>query len=81
VCFVREGFADRRYFPDGRLVPRTDPRAILDDPEEVRSQVLRLIDDGILTLCIHGDDPRAVVLADRVREILQQAAILPRSFA
>ncbi|HEV3120430.1 MAG TPA: 5-oxoprolinase subunit PxpA [Isosphaeraceae bacterium] len=78
--FVPEGFADRRYLPDGRLVPRTDPRAILDDPEEARAQVLRLVDAGIQTLCIHGDDPRAVALADRVRGMLDQAAIVRRSF-
>ena len=80
VRFIAEGFADRRYQPDGRLVPRTEPGAILDDPREIEEQVLRLVDEGIATLCIHGDDPRAVALADRVLLILQRAAIEPRSF-
>jgi 5-oxoprolinase (ATP-hydrolysing) subunit A len=78
--FIPEGFADRRYGADGRLVPRSEPGAILDNPQEIEEQVLRLIEEGIATLCIHGDDTRAVALADRVRAILQRAEIVPRSF-
>jgi UPF0271 protein len=78
--FIPEGFADRRYRPDGRLVPRSEPGAILDDPEEIEAQVLRLVDQGITTICIHGDDPRAVGLSDLVRSVLQRARITPRSF-
>ncbi len=81
VRFVAEGFADRRYQEDGRLVPRGEPGAILDDPEEIAAQVLRLVRSGTIdTLCLHGDDPRAVALADRVREVLRQAGIPLRSF-
>jgi len=78
--FVAEGFADRRYTPDGRLVPRTEPGAILTEPSEIREQVLALIDRGIGTICIHGDDPRSVELADLVLDILKRAGIEPRSF-
>jgi len=78
--FVAEGFADRRYGPDGRLVPRAEPGAILDDPAEIRDQVLALIDRGIATICIHGDDPRSVDLADLVLDILKGAGVEPRSF-
>jgi 5-oxoprolinase (ATP-hydrolysing) subunit A len=80
VRFIAEGFADRRYRADGRLVPRTEPNAILDDPREIEEQVIRLVDEGLATLCIHGDDPRAVALADRVLAILKKAAIATRSF-
>jgi UPF0271 protein len=78
--FVPEGFADRRYLPDGRLVPRTEPDAILQDPGEIRAQVLSLVDRGIETICIHGDDPRSVELADLVLATLKGAGIEPRSF-
>ena len=79
--FIAEGFADRRYTPEGRLVPRTEPGAILEDPGEIRDQVLALVDRGIGTLCIHGDDPRSVDLADLVLETLRAAGVEIRSFA
>ena len=78
--FIAEGFADRRYTPDGRLVPRSEPDAILCDPAEIRDQVLALVDRGIGTLCIHGDDPGSVDLADLVLETLRDAGVEVRSF-
>lgn len=80
VRYIKEGFADRRYLEDGRLVPRSQPGAILADPAEIEAQVLRLVEQGIDTLCIHGDDPRSVALADQVRSILGRARIEPRSW-
>jgi 5-oxoprolinase (ATP-hydrolysing) subunit A len=80
--FIAEGFADRRYRDDGRLVPRTEPGAVLDDPAEIEAQVLRLVAQGtVATICLHGDDPRSVELADLVRSILQGGGLSPRSFA
>ncbi len=81
VPFIAEGFADRRYRPDGRLVPRTEPDALLRAPDEIRVQVLWLVDRGIRTICIHGDDPGSVVLADLVLATLKGAGIEPRGFA
>jgi UPF0271 protein len=79
--FVAEGFPDRRYREDGTLVARTEPGAILHTPEEVEAQVIRLVDDGrVETLCIHGDDPRAVANATLVRAILDRAGIGVRAF-
>ena len=80
VPIVLEGFADRRYRADGRLVPRTEPNASLEDPDEIRAQVLGLIERGIETICIHGDDARAVDLADLVLATLKEAGVAPRSF-
>ena len=81
VRFVAEGFADRAYRPDGRLVPRAEPGAILHDPDAIRAQVLALVDRGVETLCIHGDDPRAVGLADLVRDALRASGVAVRGFA
>ena len=67
VPFIAEGFADRRYTPEGRLVPRTQPGAVLEDPQQIASQVEHLLTRGIDTLCIHGDSPGAVHLATVVR--------------
>lgn len=80
VRFVAEGFADRRYRPDGRLVPREEPGAVLSDPTEIADQVLRLVAEGFETICLHGDNPDAVALADRVRGVLDQAGIMAKSF-
>ncbi|RUL86110.1 5-oxoprolinase subunit PxpA [Tautonia sociabilis] len=78
--FVVEGFADRRYRPDGSLVPRSEPGAVIDDPEEAVRQVLSLIGRGPETICLHGDDPGALRLADRLRTALADAGVLVRSF-
>ena len=78
VRFVSEGFPDRRYGPDGRLVSRSRPNAILTDPEEFEAQVERLAGAGVQTLCIHGDDPRAVENALRLRAVLARLEITPR---
>ena len=80
IPFIAEGFADRRYLADGRLVPRSEPDAILYEPTEIQNQVLHLVDRGIRTLCIHGDDSRSVELADLVLATLKGAGIEPRSF-
>ncbi|MBX3400323.1 MAG: LamB/YcsF family protein [Gemmataceae bacterium] len=67
--FVPEGYADRRYRPDGTLVPRTEPNALIDDPSEAVDQVERLVrDGGVRTICIHGDSPGAVEFAERLRQ-------------
>ena len=78
--FIAEGFADRRYQPDGRLVPRSEPNAMLHDPVEIKAQVLGLVDREFRTICIHGDDPRSVDLADLVLDTLKGAGVEVRSF-
>lgn len=80
VRFVAEGFADRAYRPDGSLVPRKEPGAMLDRPDAIRAQVLALVDRGVETLCIHGDDPRSVGLADLVLATLREAGVEVRGF-
>jgi UPF0271 protein len=79
--FIAEGFADRRYQPDGRLVARSALNALLDDPGEIRGQVLRLVEQGIETLCLHGDNPRALGLAAIVVQALKCAGVSVRSCA
>jgi UPF0271 protein len=69
--FAREGFADRGLRPDGSLVPRGDPGALVVDPDLARAQARRLIASGRFdTLCVHGDTPGAVPIARAVREEL-----------
>jgi UPF0271 protein len=79
--FVREGFADRRYLPDGSLVPRSQPDAFVADPEEAVRQAQWLVrDKNVRTLCVHGDNPQAVAFVRELRSALTRAGINIRKF-
>jgi len=82
VVYIPEGFPDRRYRPDGSLAPRTEPGAVIHDPDELADNVRSLLDGGrVRTLCLHGDHPDAVAHADRLRAILNGLGIVVRPFA
>lgn len=79
-----EAFPDRRYNPDGTLVPRGQPGAVLQNPAQVAAHAVRLARAGIRqgaatlfphTLCLHGDSPHAVQNARAVRAALEAAGI------
>jgi UPF0271 protein len=74
--FLREGFADRKYLPDGSLAPRSSPNAILHDPVEAALQVQQLIEqDQVQTICVHGDSPEVVHFIKRLKGALQELGI------
>ncbi|MDB5306853.1 MAG: LamB/YcsF family protein [Gemmataceae bacterium] len=82
VPFIPEGFADRRYRPDGSLVPRTEPDAFVHDPDEAVRQVEWLIrEKGVRTICVHGDNPQAVAFTRAVRAALLARGFVLRPFA
>jgi UPF0271 protein len=82
VAFVREGFADRRYQSDGSLVPRSRPDAFVEDPKEAVRQAQWLIRaHGVQTLCVHGDNPRAVLFVESLRAALLEAGFTIRAFS
>jgi len=85
---VREAYADRAYQPDGLLVPRSQPGAVLHDADVIAERCVRLAKFGELvaidgtvfrsearSLCIHGDNAEAVAIARRVREALEAEGI------
>jgi 5-oxoprolinase (ATP-hydrolysing) subunit A len=79
---VGEAFADRAYRPDGTLVPRSEPGAVLDDPAAAAEQTLRLVRaGGVGSVCVHGDSPGAVALASAVRRALEEADVAIEAFA
>jgi UPF0271 protein len=79
--FVAEGFADRRYLPDGSLVPRSRPDAFVEDPAEAVSQAERLLrEQGVRTLCVHGDNPHALAFVRALRRHLEQSGFVIRAF-
>src|SRR6478736_4946324 len=79
---VPEAFADRAYAPDGSLVPRGEPGAVLDADGAV-AQALSIARDGLQarSICVHGDTPGAAAIARLVRRGLEDAGIDVRSFA
>lgn len=71
-----EGFPDRGYTDDGRLVPRDQDGALLEDAGAITAQALRLAaasDPPVDSLCLHGDSPGAVEHAHAVRRALEGA--------
>jgi UPF0271 protein len=80
--FIPEGFADRRYRSDGSLVPRTDPGAFVEDPDEAADQALWLVRErSVRTLCVHGDNPQAVAFVQALRDALTRAGFTIQAFA
>lgn len=88
LTVAHEVFADRSYQPDGSLTPRSRPDAMIEDPQQSIRQVLRMVQEGRVTavdgsdvevradtLCIHGDQPGAVVFAKAIRAAFQEAGI------
>ena len=88
-----EVFADRAYSPDGSLVPRSLPNAVLHDPEIVAARMAHWARTGTLlaadgttaltltadTICLHGDSPGASALAGRVRSVLEAEGVSVQS--
>jgi UPF0271 protein len=66
---AREGFADRGYRPDGTLVPRTEPGALITDLGQAADQAERIA-PLVDSICVHGDTPGAVSIVRAVRERL-----------
>jgi 5-oxoprolinase (ATP-hydrolysing) subunit A len=69
---IREGFADRAYRADGSLVPRSETGAVLEDPRQIRTQVLRLA-RTVDSICLHGDTPNCLEFAEMIRRTLEDA--------
>jgi UPF0271 protein len=91
---IREAFVDRAYLPDGSLLPRNEPGAVLHDPDLVAERALRMVVehhvvaiDGTRhllrpqSLCTHGDGVNAVALVRAVRQRLEDAGITIAAFA
>jgi UPF0271 protein len=76
---VTEGFADRGYGPDGRLIPRGEPGALLE-ADAAAEQAVRIA-GRFRSICLHGDAPGAAALAVRIREALAAAGFELAPFA
>jgi 5-oxoprolinase (ATP-hydrolysing) subunit A len=88
LSVAAEAFADRRYRPDGTLVPRGRSDALLTNPDDAVAQAVSIARDGVAiaadgsrlevradSICLHGDTPGAAAIARRVAEGLRAAGI------
>jgi UPF0271 protein len=91
---AREIYADRAYDDTGNLVSRKLPGAVLHDAEEAAARVAAMVREGAIisnsgkripvsidTVCVHGDNPAAVAMAERVRDKLEKTGIAIRPMA
>jgi 5-oxoprolinase (ATP-hydrolysing) subunit A len=71
ACYLRETFADRRARPDGTLVPRSDPDALIMDPALAAARARELLAANAAdTVCCHADTPGALAIVAAVRAAL-----------
>lgn len=88
IPFAAEAFADRGYMPDGSLVPRSQPGAVIHDVKAAASRVVRMATEGVVeavdgtmikfrpqSVCMHGDTPEAVEMARAVKKALEDAGV------
>ncbi len=86
VC--SEIFADRAYLPNGRLAPRACPGAVLHDADEAAERLIGFLETGLMpviggepiplaaqSICVHGDSPGALHMAQAIRARLQAAGV------
>lgn len=82
LSFVSEVFADRTYREDGSLTPRTEPHALIEDPEKAAAQAVKMLNTPSFlaeTICLHGDGSHAVEFARRIHERLSEKEIAIRA--
>ena len=92
IRIAYEFFGDRAYNPDGSLVSRKEPGAVIHDHQFVAEKVLKMVTEGKVvcidgseieltadTICVHGDNPAALELVKNIRETLlaSEIEILP----
>jgi len=82
--YVSEVYADRAYMSDGTLAPRSQPGSVLHDPAEIADRVARMLQEREVisiqgkpvrldprTICVHGDNPEALGIAEKLRKRIE----------
>ncbi|MDZ4312291.1 MAG: 5-oxoprolinase subunit PxpA [Cypionkella sp.] len=93
IAVYSEIFADRGYLPSGRLVPRSQPGAMIHDPAAATARLLSFLESGLMpvvggdpialaaqSICVHGDNPGAVEMARHIRNQLNAASVTIAAF-
>lgn len=90
---AQEVFADRGYNDDGSLVNRSLPGAVIKDEEEAIKRTLRMVKEKKVvsvkgteipieadSICVHGDNPKALLFVEKIRKALEENDIEVRPF-
>lgn len=90
---VHEVFADRTYQKDGSLTPRSMENAIITDPSKSLEQILRFIQDKEVfttegdviplradSICVHGDEEKALQFVKEIKETLTLKGVKVQAF-
>lgn len=94
LAVVAEAFADRAYTPKGELVSRREAGSVLHDEKKIADRMVQLAREGTMeaidgstirieaqSICVHGDSPGAVAIAQEIRRRFTSEGIAIRSFA
>lgn len=84
-----EIFADRAYLPNGQLVPRGQPGAVLHDATEAADRLIGYLKSGRMpvvgaepialradSICVHGDNAESVAMVREVRARLEAEGVV-----
>ena len=93
VPVYSEIFADRGYLSSGQLVPRGQDGAMIEDANEAADRLLAFMKDGLMpvidgdpirlnaqSICVHGDSPTALSMAQTIRQKLTAEGISIQPF-
>lgn len=93
VTVYSEIFADRGYLSSGQLVPRGQDGAMIKDADEAADRLLAFMKSGMMpvidgdpiklnahSICVHGDSPTAVSMAQTIRRKLTADGISIKPF-
>lgn len=93
LAVVAEAFADRAYTPKGELVSRREAGSVLHDEKKIADRMVQLAREGTLeaidgsiirieaqSICVHGDSPGAVAIAQEIRRRFEAEGIVVSSF-
>ncbi|WP_029351818.1 5-oxoprolinase subunit PxpA [Bosea sp. 117] len=91
---AREIYADRAYADSGNLLPRGQHGAVIHDAQAAAARVLAMVEEGAVicasgkripctfeSVCVHGDTPGAVAMAQAIRARLEEAGYAIRPMA
>ena len=93
IPVIQEVFADRGYTEKGTLVPRSEEGAFIKDPQEALERVLMMVKEGKVvtntgktidivadSVCVHGDNPKAIAFTNYIHEGLVKAGVIVANF-
>ena len=93
LTVVSEIFADRAYTDEGLLVPRGMKGAVIRDPDAAAWRVVEMVSEGAIvtvsgkrletpmgSICVHGDAPEALAIAQAVRNGLEKQGFAIANF-